>query len=128
MKLCGRDESDECVYAAVRSMINKMKEQLAERQSIPHAEQIVVAKIYDISATILAEACRRKFGISKAACEPSKQFKIKYLTLDTFILLNQLKEEKLISEEYKQTIFKSLTKVKPEIKKLLKDDMHRGLI
>jgi len=128
MKLCGRNKSDECVYAAIQSMINKMKEQLAERQSMLHAEQIVVAKIYDITATILAEACRRNFGIAKSACEPSKQFKLKYLTLDTFILLNQLKEEGLVSEEYKQTIFKALIKVKPEIKKLIKADMSRGLI
>lgn len=128
MELCGRDKNDECVYAAVQSMINKMKEQLAERQSILHTEQIVVAKIYDIAATTLAEACRRNFGVRKAACEPSKQFKLKHLTLDTFILLNQLMEEKFVSEKYKQTVFNALIKVKPEIKKLLKDNIRRGLI
>lgn len=124
MQPCGRDE---CVYKAIDGMINKMKEDVAARQSIVYAEQMVVAKIYDVTAAILAEACRRNFEVARKNCEPSKQFKLKHLSLDTFILLNQLKEEELITDGYKQVIFDALIKIKPEIKKLIKED-RSGLI
>ncbi len=125
MELCGRDE---CIYAVIQTMVNKMKEEVAQRQSISYGEQIVVAKIYDVTAAILAEACRRSLGVEKKNCEPSKQFKLKNLTMDTFILLNQLKDDGLITEKYKKTIFDALVKLKPEIKKQVEEDRNKGLI
>ena len=118
MKLCGREE---CIYDAVQKMIDKMKKEVAERQNIGYEGQIVVAKIYDITADILAEACRRNLKVNTENCEPSKQFKLEQLNMDTFILLNQLKDDGFISEEYKQTIFNSLTDMKPEIKEIVKE-------
>ena len=129
MMLCGRAErGEECVYLAVKKMVDKMKEEVAERQSIAYTEQMVVAKIYDITAAVLSEACRRNFGIGRKNCEPSKGFKSKHLTLDTFILLNQLKEDGFITDGYKQAIFDALIKIKPEIEKLIDEDKSRGLI
>ena len=125
MKLCGKDE---CIHKAMQSMVDKMKGDVAERQNIAYNEQIVVAQIYDINAAILAEACRRNLKVKKGNCEPSKQFKLKHLTLDTFILLNQLKEDGFITEEHKQIIFDALVKIKPGIKKLIEEDRTRGLI
>lgn len=125
MKLCGRDE---CIHKAMQDMINKMKGDVAERQAIAYNEQIVVAQIYDINAAILAEACRRNFKVKRGDCEPSQKFQQKHLTLDTFILLNQLEEDGYISEEHKQTIFDALVKIKPGIKKLIEGDRAKGLI
>ncbi len=125
MKLCGKDE---CIHKAMQSMIDKMKGDVAERQAIAYNEQIVVAQIYDINAAILAESCRRNFKVKRGDCEPSKQFKLKHLTLDTFILLNQLKEDGYITEEHKQIIFDALIKIKPETKKLIEGDRAKGLI
>ncbi len=123
MKLCGREE---CVYAAAQNMINKMKEEVVQRQSIVYEGQIVVAKIYDVIASILAEACRRNFAIDRANCEPSNQFHQESLTLDTFILLNQLKEDGFIGEEYKSVIFEALIKIDPEVQKIIEG--NRGLV
>ena len=125
MKLCGKDE---CIHKAMQSMIDKMKGDVAQKQDIAYNEQIVVAQIYDINAAILAEACRRNFKVKKGDCEPSQKFQRKHLTLDTFILLNQLKEDEFITEEHKQIIFDALVKIKPEIKKLIEEDRTRGLI
>lgn len=125
MKLCGRKE---CVCLAVEGMVNAMKEEIAKRQNIAYAEQIVVAKIYDVTAAILAEACRRNFGVDRQLCELSEKFQAEHLTLDTFILLNQMKEDGIISEEYKQILFDALIKIRPELQKLLEDDKTKGLI
>lgn len=124
MNLCGREE---CIYKAIEDMVNKMKEQLAQRQNLPYDEQIVVAKIYDLNAAVLSEACRRKFGIKKKDCEPSSQFKKKNLSMDTFILLNQLKEDGFITEEQKKVIFEALIELNPDIKEIIEKD-RSGLI
>lgn len=124
MNLCGREP---CIYKAIAGMVNKMKEEVAQRQNLPFDEQIVVAKIYDLNAAVLAEACRRKFGVKRADCEPSNEFKKKDLSLDTFILLNQLKEEGLITEDHKKVIFEALIEVNPDIKELIEKD-RSGLI
>jgi len=125
MKLCGREK---CIYSSVQGMIDNMKKQVAERQEIAYPDQLVVAKIYHIAAAVLSEACRRRFEVDKNDCEPSKRFKIEQLTLDVFILLNQLKEDGYIDEEYKQTIFDELLKINPEIEKVIETDRAKGLI
>lgn len=129
MKLCVRNENGEpCVYAAFEKMIGKMKEHVAERQDIGYEGQVVVAKIYHMSAAVLAEACRRKFDIKRAECEPSREFKSENLTLDVFILLKQLLEEDLIDEEYKKTLFEALIEINPEIEKMVKGEESKGFI
>lgn len=125
MKLCGREE---CIYAFVHKMIDTMKKDLAERQSIALSEQIVVARIYEITANILSEACRQNFNVDKGDCEPSNLCDLDKLTLDTFILLNQLKEDGYITEEYKKVLFDSLLKMKPEIEKIVEGGASTGLI
>lgn len=129
MRLCGRSDSGgECVGLAVHRMMDGMKKEVAERQNIAYSDQIVVAKIYDITAAILSEACRRNLGVDKQDCEPSEHFNSEHLTLDTFILLNQMKEDGIISEEYKQILFDALIKIKPELKKKVEEDRSLGLI
>ena len=125
MKLCGREE---CIYQFVHKMIDNMKKDLAERQSIALSEQIIVARIYEITANILSEACRNNFKIDKKDCDPSALCDKEKLTLDTFILLNQLKEDGYITEEYKKILFDSLVKIKPEMEKVVKDGESTGLI
>jgi len=135
MKLCGRAESEECggerkecVYAAIQKLLNQMKEDIARVQNIAYADQIVVAKIYDVTANVLADACRRNLKLDAANCEPSKQAKPEQITMDTFILLNQLKEDRFITEEYKQILFDALLKINPAMKKLVDEDRDKGLI
>lgn len=129
MRLCARNENgEECVYAAFEKMIGKMKKEMAERQDIGYSGQLVVAKIYDISVAVLAEACRRRFGVKRADCGPSAEYKKKNLKLDVFILLNQLKEDGYITDEYKQEIFKALIDIDPEIEKLVGGSAAQGLI
>ncbi len=125
MNLCGRQE---CVYQSVQDMVNKMKEDIAKKQSISYPEQIVVAKIYDVTAAILSEACRANFAIDRNSCEPSKQFRSEFLTIDTFILLNQMKEDGIIKEEYAQILFETLKKLKPDIARLVDEDRTKGLV
>jgi hypothetical protein len=115
MIFCGREQ---CVYKAVQQMIDRMKDDLTKRQSIAYPEQIVVAKIYDITAAILSEACRRNFCVDRKDCEPSNGFEEKQLTMDTFILLNQLKEDGFVTEEQAKLIFESLVKIKPDIERI----------
>jgi hypothetical protein len=129
VKLCARYENGEpCVYAAFQKMIDRMKGDVAERQSIGHTEQLVVAKIYDLSAAVLAEACRRRFKIKRADCGPTAEYKKKNLKVDVFILLNQLKEDGFITDEYKQTIFQALIDIKPDIEEMIKGSQAQGLI
>jgi hypothetical protein len=129
MKLCARPENgEECVYAAFQNMVGKMKADVAERQSIHYNEQIVLAKIYDLSASVLAESCRRRFKIKRADCEPTTEYRKKNLKLDVFILLNQLKEDGHITDEYKQTVFDALIEINPEIEKMVEGGRAKGLI
>lgn len=120
---CGRGE---CVFKAIEEMIARMKEEVAKRQNIPYKEQIVVAEIYNINANTLAEACRRKFKVSLENCiTKSKKSQV---SMDTFIFLNTLKEDGLISEEYKNELFDSLVEMKPEIKEQVEKDRGLGII
>jgi hypothetical protein len=124
MKLCGKED---CIYKAIEDMVNKMKEHIAKTQNIPYDDQIVVAKIYDLNTAVLSEACRRESGVAKDDCDPSRQFKLKNLSMDTFILLNQLKEDGFITEERKNTIFNALLKINPDMKEIIEKD-RSGLI
>jgi len=129
VRLCERAHGGkECVYLAIRKMVGAMKDEVARTQAVEHPEQIVVARIYDIVAQLLSEACRRNFKMGRQDCDPSAGFKTELVTLDAFILLNQLKEDGYISEEYKRAVFDSLKSVSPEIKKLVEGDAALGLI
>ncbi|MFH7882621.1 MAG: hypothetical protein QW140_02805, partial [Candidatus Aenigmatarchaeota archaeon] len=97
-------------------------------QNIAYPEQIVVADIYKITASSLAEACRKCFGINLENCEEVDEHKEPDITLDTFILLKTLEEEKLISSEYKEKIFEMLLKMKPELRERIEKDKEIGLV
>ena len=128
VKLCSRyGNNEECVYAAFQKMVGKMKDDIAARQSIGHTDQLVLAKIYDMSAAVLAEACRRKFKVKRADCSPTSEYKKKNLSTDVFILLNQIKEDGFITDEYKQTIFDALIEIKPEIEEMVAGGASHGL-
>lgn len=121
---CGREE---CVFKAIKDMIQKMKEDIAKTQNIAYPEQIVVADIYKITASSLAEACRKCFRINLENCE-EEEHREPNITIDTFILLKTLEEENLISSEYKEKIFETLLKMKPELKERVEKDRESGLI
>jgi hypothetical protein len=116
----------ECAYKAVMGMIQKMKEDVAKRQSIAYPEQIEIAKIYYIVANTLAEACKLSHGKKLDHCEAKDgETDISY---DTFILLKQLKEDGYISEDYANKLFDSLVKMKPELKEIVEKDRKTGLL
>lgn len=122
---CGREE---CIFKAIKDMIQRMKEDIAKTQNIAYPEQIVVADIYKITASSLAEACRKSFGINLENCEEFEEHREPNITLDTFILLKTLEEENLISSEYKERLFEMLLKIKPELKERIEKDRESGLI
>ena len=118
----------ECVFRAVQELIEKMKQGVVDKQNVTYPEQIVVAEIYNIVARTLAEACKAEFG-SKEGCDYTEEKKGKTeITMDTFILLRQLKEDNLISEEYYNGLFEGLIKLNPEIEKQARDSRATGLI
>jgi hypothetical protein len=117
----------ECVFRAVHEMIERMKEQMAKTQNISYPEQITVAEIYDVVARILGEACKRQSG-KKEGCTAEPMKNSDELTIDTFILLKQLKEDNLISEEYYEQLFEGLIKMKPELEEKVRQDKAKGLI
>ena len=125
MQFCGREE---CIYKAIESMIEKMKEEIKKTQNIEYEEQLVVAQIYYVTAAILAEACRRNFRVRHEECEPSSKFEKNKISLDVFIMLNQLQEDGLISEEYKNQLVDALVKIKPSLKSTVEEDRNKGLI
>jgi len=110
------------------NLINQMTLEVAQRQSIQHIEQIRVAEIYYLTASILAEACRKKFKIELKNCIESKEHKKTEVTMDTFILLNQLRQDDLITESYKEDLFRALVEMKPELKDKVEEDHAKGLI
>jgi hypothetical protein len=116
----------ECVLKAVHEMISKMKEEVAKSQQIPYPEQIVVAEIYNIVARILCEACKRQVGPKD--CKPEEMKKSDEVTMDAFILLKELKDDGLISEEYYEKLFEGLIKLKPELEEKVREDKAKGLI
>ena len=125
MARCGREE---CVFKAIKQMVERMKKEVAERQNIAYPEQIVVADIYNITASTLAEACRRIFKVRLEDCEESEAHRKSEVSLDTFILLKTLAEEGLISEDYKEKLFEMLLKMKPSLKKKVEADKKLGLL
>jgi len=117
----------ECAFKAVQEMVVKMKDEIAKTQNIEYPEQIAVAGIYDIVARVLGEACKRHLG-QREGCTAEPMRKEDELTLDSFILLKQLKEENLISEEYYEQLFEGLIKIKPELEEKVRQDRAKGLI
>lgn len=124
MELCGREE---CVYKAVEKMVGDMKSEIAKKQNIPYSDQLMVAKIYDLNAAVLSEACRRTNKVDKKDCDASRQFNKKNLSMDTFIFLNQLKEDGFITGEFKEKLFCALLEMDPEIRKMVENDTS-GLV
>ncbi|MEM5773100.1 MAG: hypothetical protein QXL86_02630 [Candidatus Aenigmatarchaeota archaeon] len=118
---------EDCALKAVREMIEKMKEEIAKVQKIPYPEQIVVAEIYNVVARILCEACKRQ-NLKKESCRPEGMKKEDELTMDAYILLKQLKDDGLISEDYYEKLFEGLIKIKPELEEQVREDRAKGLI
>jgi hypothetical protein len=118
-------ERSECIYKSIENMINKMKEEIAAKQSIAHPEQIAVAKIYYVVANTLAEACRR---INKEKLENCVAKEESDVSMDTFILLSRLKEDGYVSEKYAEELFEALIKMKPELEEKVREDRAKGLI
>ncbi len=116
------------MFKAIKQMIENMKKEVAERQNIAYPEQIVVADIYNITASTLAEACRKIFKIKLEDCEESENHRKPEVSMDTFILLKTLTEEGLISEDYKEKLFGMLLKMKPDLKKKVEADRKLGLL
>ncbi|HKZ45336.1 MAG TPA: hypothetical protein VJ343_01380 [archaeon] len=122
---CGRTE---CIFRSVQGMIDKMKEDIVARQNIQYPEQVVVAGIYDLTASILSEACRRGFKIRLENCIESGNHKESKVALDTFILLKQLEEDNLVSSEYGSILFNSLIEMEPSIKDQVEKDRELGIL
>jgi hypothetical protein len=119
-------ERTECIFKSVDEMINKMREEVAKKQSIMHPEQVRVAEIYYLTANTLSEACRRMGNKKLDECvTQEKNFDV---TMDTFILLSRMKEDVIISEKYFEELFESLVKMKPELEKKIREDKEKGLI
>ncbi|MEM5853924.1 MAG: hypothetical protein QXS37_04600 [Candidatus Aenigmatarchaeota archaeon] len=117
----------ECALGAVNEMIRRMKEELIKTQNIAYPEQIVVAEIYNVTARVLCEACKRQSGM-KEDCKTEGMKKGDEVNMDAFILLKQLKEDGLISEVYYEKVFEGLLKMKPELEKKVKEDREIGLL
>ena len=109
---------EECIYKAVEEVVKKMKEEVADQTGL-NPEDIVVAEIYYIVASTLAEACRKQFEVKLENCLEVEKHKKTDISMDTFILLNSLSEDGFISKEYKVDLFNTLIKMKPEMKKLI---------
>lgn len=122
---CGRTE---CIFKAVEGMVEKMKEEIAAKQNIQYPEQIVVAGIYNLTASTLAEACRRWFKVRLENCIESEEHKEGQVSLDTFILLKQLKEDNLVTTEYEDKLFNSLLEMEPGIKDQVEKDRELGIL
>lgn len=116
----------ECIFQAVQEMVGKMKEEIAKTQNISYPEQIAVAEIYNVVARVLGEACHKQLGkIEGCTAEPMR--KGDEVTMDAFILLKQMREDNLISEEYYEKIFEGLIKIKPELEEQVRQDRSKGL-
>jgi hypothetical protein len=89
----------------------------------------VVAEIYYVAADNLAHACKKFYGQKQDGCAAPDELKKENVTMDTFILLKQLREDELISEEYAQDLFQALLKMSsPELKQTAESDRSKGLI
>jgi hypothetical protein len=122
--LCGRME---CIFKAVENMIKKMKEEIVKTQNIAYPEQLTVAGIYNVTASTLAEACRKNFNISLDNCVEKENHKDIQVSVDTFILLKTMLDDELITEEYKNQIFEMLLKMNPDLKEKVEKDRALGI-
>ncbi|MEM7825779.1 MAG: hypothetical protein QW412_02895 [Candidatus Aenigmatarchaeota archaeon] len=125
MGLCKKEE---CVFKAIHELIEKMKSDIIKQQEVAYPEQLVVAEIYNIAASTLAEACRKAFGIALEACIEKENHRKANVSIDTFILLKTIAEDKLITEDYKETLFNSLLEMKPELKEIVEKDKETGIL
>jgi len=121
-------QQNECIHRAIYEMIERMKQEIAKTQSVTHPEQIRVAQIYYIVADNLAHACRNCFGGKQEGCAAPDELEKESITMDTFILLKQLRDDKLISEEYAEDLFQTLVKMKPEMKEIVEKERSTGMI
>lgn len=117
----------ECIFRAVQEMIKKMKEEIARTQNISYPEQITVAEIYNVVGRILGEACKKQVG-EREGCSAEPMKEGDEITMDSFILLKQLMEDNLISEEYYEQIFEGLIKMKPGLEEQVRQDRAKGLV
>jgi len=124
---CGRS-ADACVYKSVEKLVDQMKKEIIDRQNIQYPEQLTVAEIYNIVASTLAEACRRKIRVKLGDCLESDKHKQPEVTMDTFILLKQMQEDGYITEEMQGELFAELVEMKPELKQKVEEDHARGMI
>ena len=118
----------ECIFKAVQDMIAKMKEEIVQRQNIGYPEQVVVADIYNITASSLAEACRKSFKISLENCIENEKHKTAAVTMDTFILLKTIFDDGLLNEEYKNKLFDALLELNPDLKEQVEKDKELGIL
>ena len=121
---CGRTE---CIFKAVENMIKKMKEEIIKTQNIAYPEQLTVAGIYNVTASTLAEACRKNFNIALDNCVEKENHKDIQVSVDTFILLKTMLDDGLINEEYKNKIFEMLLKMNPDLKEKVEKDKALGI-
>jgi len=125
MAKCGRKE---CIFLAVNNLIESMKKEIIGAQNIPYHEQLVVAEIYYITASTLAEACRRFLKVEMENCEEREKRRDPTATVDTFILLKQLKDDGLVTENYEKELFDTLLKMSPEIEQQVMKDRKTGIL
>jgi len=121
-------QANECVHKAIYDMIEQMKQEIAKTQTIAHPEQIRVAQIYYVTADNLAHACKKCYGKKQDKCSAPDELQRENITMDTFILLKQLRDDKIISEEYAEDLFQTLLKMNPELKETVEADRAKGLI
>jgi len=121
-------QQNECIHKAIYEMIERMKEEIAKTQTITHPEQIRVAEIYYVAADNMAHACKKCFGGKQDGCAAPDALRKESVTMDTFILLKQLREDGLISEEYAEDLFKALLDMNTAIKATVEADRAKGLI
>lgn len=122
---CGRTK---CIFRAVQGMVEKMKEEIVQKQNVAYPEQMVVADIYNITASTLAEACRRNFKIDLENCLEKEKHKKAEVSMDTFILLKTMADDGLIDEEYKNSLFDALLKINPDLKEQAEKDRELGIL
>ena len=108
-------EKGDCAFKAIKDMIEGMKSDFAQKANVPK-DQIVVANIYNIVADTLAEACKKAFGKRLGHCHCQNSGQNISVSMDTFILLNTIFEDGMITEGYKAKIFEQLIKMNPSLK------------
>jgi len=122
---CGRHE---CIFRSVNNMIESMKKEIMSSQNVPYHEQLVVAEIYYITVSTLSEACRKFFKVDLANCDENEKHRSPTVTVDTFILLKQLKDDGLVSEAYEKELFDVLIKMSPELEQQVMKDRGSGIL